>query len=223
MYYLRTHVFSKQEKEFVETAMAFACDIHQFSITASTTTPSPRAVLPVRSILSISKRNKCRKLLRTSAGKAELSPKLWSRKRRRKLAAVIDNCRSQKLLFKLNLQQYNRFIRSRCAPDVSSFDESAKERQSTRDLVHGDRWSSIDRCLEQQSTFPSLSANGLCSGSASVNSRRRAASHRLPSLALERSLRSQRDPTRAQMSQRKRSHLRVLQSRSLESSIMSAR
>lgn len=220
MYYLRTHVFPKQEKEFVETAMAFACDIHEFSITANLSTP--RAVLTSRSILSTSKRNKCRKLLPTSAGKssgkAELQSKRWSRQRRRKLTLVDHHRRSSKLLYKLQHQQYNRPARSRNSSDVSYADEPVEERQSTGNVVPGDRefTSSLVRSLEQN-TSPSISTNGLCSSATSTNKQRRTSSYRMSSLALVRSLRLQRDQTHPQMSQRKRPNLRVLQSRSLES------
>lgn len=221
MYYLRTHVFSKQEKEFVETAMANARDdIHEFRITAPTT-PSSRAVLPSRTILSISKRNKCRKLLLpAAAAKAKLSSKLWSRKRRRKLTAVVDDCRLAKLLYKLQFQQYNRFARSRRTPVVSCAHESAKERQSVGDAVSSDRRRPlVERCVGQGAPIP---ADGLRPRTASNDSRRGAAGHRLSTVALERLVRSQRNQAHPEMSQRERSHLCLLQSSSLES-IMSAR
>lgn len=209
MYYLRTHVFSKEEK-VVETAMAFACDIHELYITATTTAAPVRAVLSSRSILSTRKRSKCRNLLlpASAARKSKLSSELWARKRRRKFAAVDDDCRVEKLLFKLQFQQYNRFVGARLAPAVSRTDESTEERQPTEDAV---------RC--HRSTSASVSANRLCARSASTDSRRTAASHCLPSVAMERSIRSQRDQEDTKMSQRKRPHLCLLQSRSLESTL----
>lgn len=202
--------------------MALACDSNELIV-------APRAVLPIRSILSISKRNKRRKLLLSAAAtaaatvavKSKLPSKLRTGKRRRKLATLNDNCRSEKLLYKLQFQQYNRPTRSKHSPIVPCPDESAKERQSIRNIESGYRRISFYRCFKQ-STSSSISANRLCSRSPSTNSRRRAASHCLPSLAVERSLRSQRDQTHPQMSQRKGSHLCLLQSRSLES-VMYAR
>lgn len=190
--------------------MAFACDIHEFRITAPT---PPGAVRPIRSILSTSKRNECRQLLLPAATEqAELSSKLWSRKRRRKLAAVVHNRRTAKLLYKLKFQQHNRPIRPRRAPAVSRTNESAKERQSAGNAVPGGR-----RWKRRQT----ISADGLRSGSASNDSRRRAASHRVSSLAMGRPGMFQRDQADTQVSQRARSHLRLLQSRSLESSLSS--
>lgn len=219
MYYLRTHVFSKQEKEFVETAMAFACDINEFRITASTAA-SPRAVLTSRSILSTTKRNERRKLLLSpTARKTKLSSKLWSRKRRRKFVTFNDNCCSEKLLYKLQFQQYKRFIRSRNATAVPWINESIKERQSTRDIVPGDRmWIVVDRC-SKQNTSSTLSANGLCPSSACFDSRSRTTSYCMPSLEMERSRRSQRNQASTEVPQRKRPHLCLLQSRSLESTL----
>lgn len=217
MYYLRTHVFSKQEKKFMETAMAFASDFNKFRITASTA--SPRAVLPSRSILSISKRNKRRKLLLSlAAGKRELSSKLWSRKRRRRFLVVVDNCRSKELLYKLQHKQYNRLIGSRCASVVPSINEPIEERQSTGDVVPGHRFTSPNRC-SQQVINSSLSANGLRLSPKTIDSRRRTASYCMSSVEMERSLRSQRDKTYTEMPQRKGSYLHLLQSRSLESSL----
>lgn len=220
MYYLRTDVFSKQEKQFEETAMALACDdIHE--LTASTTPPGAAAA---RSILSISERNECRKLLLSAAtGKSQLSSKLWSRKRRRKLTAIDDNCRSEKLLFKLQFQQYNRFIGSRHTSDISSTNESVKERQSIRDIVPGDRRLTDDRCSVGQSSLPSISADGLRSRTPPTYSRRGAASHCLSPLAMGRSIRFKRNQTHTEVSQRKRPHLRLLQSRSLESIMSTTR
>jgi hypothetical protein len=206
MYYLRTDVFSKKKEEFVETAMAFACD-HEFRLTAPTT--SPRAVLPIRSILSTSKRNKCRKLLLPAAArKTQLPSKLWSRKRRRRLAAVVDNGHSAELLCKLKFQQYNRS--AGYASAVPHAHGSAEERQSIRDSVPGDRRPQITS---------SVPANGLCARSTSAHTRRRAPSHRLSPVAMERFVRSQRHQAHTEMPQRKRPHLRLLQSRSLESSL----
>lgn len=200
MYYLRTHVFSKQEKKIVDTAMAFACDIHKFRSTASA---SPRAV---RSILSVSKRNK-RKLL-LSPGQGELSSKLWSRKRRRRLLAVVHHRRSEELLHKLQHQQHNRPARPRHPPALPGADESIEGRQSG-DVVPGRRrWISGFGRLRQ-----------LCARSTSIDSRRGAASHCLSPVAMGRPLRSPRDKTRAEVSQREGSHLRLLQSRSLESTV----
>lgn len=217
MYYLRTHVFSKQEKEFADPAMEIARDnINEFRIAAPTSTS--RAVLPNRTILSISKRNKCRKLL-LPAAKSKLSSKLWSRKRRRKLAAVVDGRRRPpQLLYKLQFQQYNRFERAKVFPRAH---ESAKERQSIRDAVSGDRRRIVvGRFVVRQGA--SLSADRLRSRSTSDDSRRGAAGHRVPAVALGRPGRSQRDQAHPQVSQRKRSHLCLLQSSPLES-IVSAR
>lgn len=214
MYFLRTHVFSKQEKKFMETAMAFACDFDKFLITASTA--SPRAVLPNRSILS-------RKLLLSStAGKSELLSELWSRTRRRKFFIILDNCRPKKLLFKLQHQQYNRLVGSRytSTSTVPRSDESIKERQSTRDIVSGNRKFIIGRRCSKQNISSSLSAYRLCSSSTSTRSRQRAVrSNSLSSLEMERPYRLQRDKVHTEMSQRKGSHLCVLQSSSLESCV----
>lgn len=196
--------------------MALASDINELI--------APRAVFPTSSILSIGTRNKRRKLLLPStaaAVKSKLPSKLRTRKRRRKLAALDDNRRTKKLLCKFQFQQYNRLARSKYPSIVPCTNESAKEGQSIRDIVPGNRRIIIDRCCEQSSPS-SISANGLCSRSTSNDSRGRAASRCMPLMAMERPLRSQRDKTRPQMSQRKGSHLCLLQSRSLEP-VMSAR
>jgi len=210
MYYLRTNVLSKQKEEFVETAMAFACDIHELHNAA------PRAVLTVRSILSAGQRNQCRELLLSAERKAQLSSKLWSRKRRRKLTAAVDNGRASQLLFQLKFQQHHRSARPRHASVVPRAHESAEERQPAGNAVSGDwrRWL-------RKAARP-LPADRLRARTASSDLRRRAAGHRLSTVALERSLRSQRDPKGTKVSQRERPDLCVLQSSSLES-LMSAR
>lgn len=182
--------------------MAVACETGKFN--APTT-------LPNRSILSASKRDMCRKLLlSTDARKNELSSKLWSCERGSAFALLHNNCSPSEML--LQFQQYERLIRIQHAPIVSSFIEAIEERQSTRDIVSSGRWIKTI----------SLPANGLCSRSTSTHSRRRAASDCMSYLALDGSLRSQRDQTNTQMSQREGSRLCLLQSRALES-IMSTR
>lgn len=218
MYYLRTHVFSKQKKEFEETAMAIAGE--HCRIPAPTTTP--RAVLPIRSILSVSKRNKCRKLLpsATVARQNELSSKLWTRTRRWRLAFASGHRRPYRLLCHLKFQQYKRPLRAKYTTIVPRTDESNKERQPTGDAVSSHR-RLIDRCLKQNASS-SIPVNGLCSGSSFADLRRRTTSYRMPTVALERLVRFQRNQAHPQMSQRKRSTLCLLQPRSLES-IMSTR
>lgn len=210
MYYLPTHVFSKKEKYFEETAMALACDTDKL-LTASTTTP--RAVLPI--LLSI-KRNKCR-LLPAVARKNELQSKLWSRKRRRRIAAVEHHRRPDQLLFKLQLHQHKRPAGAYRPPAVLRARGSAQERHPAGDALPGDRQPRGRRF--RQSAPPSLRSKGLCSRSAPSDSGRGAACDCVSPVALARPLRPQRNQAHPQMSEQPRSRLRLLQSRALESTV----
>lgn len=210
MYYLPTHVFSKKEKSFEETAMALACDTDKL-LTASTTTP--RAVLPI--LLSI-KRNKCR-LLPAVARKNELQSKLWSRKRRRRIAVVEHHRRPDQLLFKLQLQQHKRPAGADRPSAVLRARGSAQERRPAGDALSGDR-QPRGRCF-RKSAPPSLRSKGLCSRAATGDSGRGAASDCVSPVALERPLRPQRNQTHPQMSEQPRSRVRLLQSRALESTV----
>lgn len=192
--------------------MALACDTDK--LTASTT--SPRAVLPI--LLSI-KRNKCR-LLPAVARKSELPSKLWSRKRRRRVAVVDHDRRPHQLLFKLQLQQHKRPSGAHHPSAVSRTRGPAKERHPAGDALSGDR-QPRGRCL-RKSAPPSLRSKGLCSRPTSGDSGRGAASDCVSPVALERPFRPQRNQTHPQMSKQPRSRVRLLQSRALESP-MSAR
>lgn len=192
--------------------MALACDTDK--LTATTT--APRAVLPI--LLSI-KRNKCR-LLPAVARKNELPSKLWSRTRRRRVAVVDHDRRPHQLLFKLQLQQHKRLTGAYRPPAVPRPRGPAQERHPAGDALSGDR-QPRGRCL-RKSALPTIRPKGLCTRPTSGDSGRGAASDCVSSVALERPLRPQRNQTHPQLSKQPRSRVRLLQSRSLEST-MSAR
>lgn len=204
MYYLRTaNVFPVKKEKPVETAVAIAGDVHQLHAVA----PSAH----IRSILSAVQRDQL------SARQTQLQSKLWSRKRRRKLTALVDHRRVAQLLRQLQHQQHHRSAGSRCASTLPRPHESAEERQPAGDAVRRYRRRLVGRFRRQ--TFASISANRLRAGAASAHSRRRAASHRLPLMAMERSVRCQRHQADTEVPQRQGSDLRLLQSRSLESTL----
>lgn len=236
MRYLRTHVFSKQEKEFVETAMAFARQFNiEFHIFLNTPTSIPsESHRTIRRILSRSTGTKCRNLLlpaatatTTTMPTRKLFEELRVRKRRRKFASLYDNVCVKKLLYKYFINKQYRSNRSTPISPVSCFNRQTK-RSSIRCLVPSNRKRrvcDIGSTKPKQQQFPSpgpsptTNTNGLCTSAAYYNTRRRTASNSLSHLAMGRLAKSGRYQKNSIMSQRTRSNLRMLQSSSLESAI----
>lgn len=221
MRYLRTHVFSKQEKEFVETAMAFACQYNiKFHIFLNTPTSlSAESHRTIRRILSRCTGTKCRKLLLSAT--ALPTGKLF--KRRRKLVALLDHLCVKKLLYKYFIRQQYRSNRSASASYVPCISRQT-ERSSIRRVVPSHRL--YERLTKHQ--FPSttrstspfkINSNGLCTSAEKFNIRRRTPSNSMSHLALARLAKSGRYQKNSIMSQRTRSNLCMLQSSPLESAI----
>lgn len=227
MCYLRTHVFSKQKKEFVETAMAFARQFNdEFHIFLNTPSKPNRTN---RRILSAAARNQYRRLfLSPSAAMpatGELSKKLRLRKRRRKFLTLFNDVCFKELLYKYHINEQFRLVRPTSITTVSRLSRQIK-RPSIRNVVPSNRkWRNCCRTTKQQlpsaprpdTTLTKINSNRLCAGSSRTNLRRRTTCDRLSNLALARFVQSERDQKNSIMPQRKRSHLHMLQSSSLES------
>lgn len=214
MYYLRTDVFSKQKEKLLQTVMESASNVND-------TLASPTATVPVcsRSILSIVQRDKRHKLLHLFAATRETksSPKLIRFNRLRAKLQYLP-IRSKKLLCKFQLGKHNGFTKRWSLSVVPFTHASAEKGKSMRSVVSSCR-GIVDRCSIKQVIAAAPSSDKLCTRSTSETSRRGTTGHCLSTVALERSLRSQRTSSYSQMSQRKRPNLRVLQSRTLESTM----